>query len=261
MKKGRLNNGDTIKVTPEMYDEAANDFSEGNEGLRKLLMYCFENDIQTIGCCSGHNGESTPYIAFELNDQNMQPILKMLKNLKVTNSIECLILTKQPGSIANFIIHMKDHVLDKEATETFERVLRALQDEKEVEVSDLEENRQAMINSMQNHKIPNSYFEIQEAEDVVSIIIGKEYYNALEPGKKVRAWREGASLAEYLKKADEEELRKTLHRLEVGTKYYGCMEDMKTIAGAAKTSEISNTVDQIKQQQNEKSQDIEQEGH
>ena len=249
MEKGSLNTGDTIKVTPEIFEKAADDFSEGNKGLRELLMYCFENDIKTIGCCSGHNGETTPYIAFELSDQNMQPILKMLKNINVTNAFECLILTKQPGVVSNFAIHMKDHTLDQEATDAFERVLRALQDEKEVEVSDLKENRQAIINSMQNHRIPNSYFEIQEDEDAIALIIGKEYFSVLEEGKRTRPWREGACLAEYLKKADGDELSKTLHRLEVSTKYYGCMEDIKNITDEAKMSDINNTTKEMKESQ------------
>ena len=252
MEKGRLNNGKTIEVTPEMFEEAAKDFSEGNEGLRKLLMYCFENNIKTIGCCSGHNGETTPYIAFELSDQNMQAILKILKNLPCANAIECLILTKQPGVTSNFAIHMQDNTLNNEAGEAFERILRALQDEKEVEVSDLNDNRQSMVLSMQNHRVPSEYFEIQESDDTVSIVLGKDYKNVLEPGTHTRPWREGGCLVEYLKRSESEELGKALHRLVVSTKYYGCIEDIKIITDDVKASEINDTVGQIKQEPEEK---------
>ena len=62
MGKENLNNGHVLEVTKDMFEKAAIDFSEGNENLRKLLMYCFENNIKTSGCCSGHNGKTRPYI-------------------------------------------------------------------------------------------------------------------------------------------------------------------------------------------------------
>lgn len=35
-------------------DTCLQEFSEGNESLKKLLHYFYNNNIETIACCAGH---------------------------------------------------------------------------------------------------------------------------------------------------------------------------------------------------------------
>ncbi len=58
-------------------------FSEGDENLRELLDYCFDNDINTRGCCKGHDyrKDSYPFIAFDIADYNSKHARNIFNNL------------------------------------------------------------------------------------------------------------------------------------------------------------------------------------
>lgn len=213
MEKGKsLNNGHIIEVTPDMFEQAANDFSEGNENLKKLLMFCFLNGIKTTACCSGHNGEKRPYVQFEFCDQNMNAILKMLRQLSLDNGINNLTFTNQPGVTCRFCISMQE---DK-YNEGFEQILEALKSEKEVELSQLDQTRQLIVKSLQNHNIPNSYLDIQEETDIISIAVGGEYLSVFSNEEKPKIWIDDSWLVEYRK--DSNEVGRTLRILESRTK-------------------------------------------
>ena len=53
-------------------------FSEGNDGLRDLLRYCFDNNITTLSCC----GDDTPMVVFIINDQNRAILEHLYSSLK-----------------------------------------------------------------------------------------------------------------------------------------------------------------------------------
>lgn len=212
MGNKNLNNGHIIEITPDMFEQASNDFSEGNENLKKLLMFCFENGIKTTSCCSGHNGEKRPYIQFELNAQNMKAILKMLKQLSLGDVINNLTFTNQPGVTSRFCISMQG---DK-YNEGFEQILEALKSEKEVELSELDTTRQLIVKSLQNHNIPNSCLDIQEETDRVSIAVGGEYLPVFSIEEEPEPWIEDTWMVEY--KKDSKEADRTLRKLESRTK-------------------------------------------
>ena len=212
MEKNNLNNGHIIEVTPDMFEQASNDFSEGNENLKKLLMFCFENGIKTTSCCSGHNGEKRPYVQFEFNEQNMKAILKMLKQLSLGDVINNLTFTNQPGVTSRFCILMQD---DK-YNEGFEQILETLQSEKEVELSEIDTTRQLIVKSLKNHNIPNSFLDIQEEKDSISIATGDDYLPVFPAEQELRPWIEDTWLVEYSK--DSKDVDSTLRRLESRTK-------------------------------------------
>ena len=213
-----LNNGNIVEVTPDMVEKAADDFSEGNETLKELLTFCFENDIKTTACCSGHNGQKMPYIQFEFNDKNMQPILKMLKQLSLEDAISNLTFRKQPGVTSNFCISM----MDDKYNEGFKQILEALKYEKKVEISEIDKTRQLIVKSLQNHNISNSYLEIQEENDSVAIGVGDEYLTIFTPEQEIRPWTEGTQLVEC--KKDSSEANISLSKLESKTKNRGYLE-------------------------------------
>lgn len=212
MENENLNNGHIIEITPDMFGQASNDFSEGNENLKELLMFCFENGIKTTSCCSGHNGEKRPYVQFELNEQNMKAILKMLKRLSVGDVINNLTFTNQPGVISRFCISMQN---DK-YNEGFEQILEALKSEKEVELSELDTTRQLIVKSIQNHNISNSYLDLQEETDSISIAVGSDYLSVFSIEEEPKPWMEDSWMVEY--KKDSKEADRTLRRLESRTK-------------------------------------------
>lgn len=212
MENENLNNGHIIEITSDMFEQASNDFSEGNENLKKLLMFCFENGIKTTSCCSGHNGEKRPYVQFELNEQNMKAILKMLKQLSLGDVINNLTFTNQPGVTSRFCISIQG---DK-YNEGFEQILEALKSEKEVELSELDTTRQLIVKSVQNHNIPNSYLDLQEETDSVSIAVGGDYLPVFSIEEEPKPWMEDTWMVEY--KKDSKEANRTLRRLESRTK-------------------------------------------
>ena len=212
MENNNLNTGHIVEVTPEIFEKAANDFSEGNEALKKLLTFCFENDIKTSACCSGHNGKKKPYIQFVLNDKNIKAIMKILKQISVEDAVSNLTFIKQPGVVSSFIVSMQK---DK-YNEGFEQILEALKYEKEVDINELDEIRQLMLKSAQNHIVPNSYLEFQEENDSVSVAIGEDYWSVFTPERETKQWTENTMINEY--KKGSETIKHTLSRLESKTK-------------------------------------------
>jgi len=81
--------------------ELAKQFSEGCLELEKLLLYCWDNEILTRGCCAGHRTKrynlidkttigGHGYISFDLNDKEFakQLSLNILRNDYLKN-IKC----------------------------------------------------------------------------------------------------------------------------------------------------------------------------
>lgn len=85
---GSLNTGNVVEnVSEELWQQAAKDFSEGNKDLECLLLYCFQNGLETKACCAGHEeqfdelGNGTPYIVFEYNENSSKAIISIIKKL------------------------------------------------------------------------------------------------------------------------------------------------------------------------------------
>ena len=59
-------------------------FSEGDQNLRDLLEYCFDNEINTRGCCKGHSyrKDSYPFIAFDISENNINHARNIFNNLE-----------------------------------------------------------------------------------------------------------------------------------------------------------------------------------
>ena len=65
-------------------EEAARVWGEGRESLEKLLLYCMQNQMKTIACCSGHEHQ-TGYIAFDMTDKRTQEVIMKLLYLQANN--------------------------------------------------------------------------------------------------------------------------------------------------------------------------------
>lgn len=62
------------QMTDKQIEEMATVYSEGNPGLKQLLIYCAKNQIPTFASCGGHPDEKNndPYIGFILDDSTTE---------------------------------------------------------------------------------------------------------------------------------------------------------------------------------------------
>lgn len=65
--------------------EIAKEFSEGNLLLEQALLFLWDNNIKTFGCCNGHGEYS--YIVMEVNDQSKALISEIIEEI-IENQIE-----------------------------------------------------------------------------------------------------------------------------------------------------------------------------
>lgn len=65
--------------TTEQQEQLARLWSEGNEYLYDLLIFCMKNNIKTVACCAGHKESGdTPYIGFDMDDPKTKYIILQL---------------------------------------------------------------------------------------------------------------------------------------------------------------------------------------
>ncbi len=82
-------NGHTLdKYMPDLsIDEQnawANEFCEGDEKLKELLLFLWKNNINTHACCKGHieeKGFGGPYICFSCNNLSNDTIIRLCQNI------------------------------------------------------------------------------------------------------------------------------------------------------------------------------------
>jgi len=85
-EKEKYSNGkslDASKMSKEEKLKAIEYWCEGNQQLKKLLLHLNENEIDTIGCCSGHDNDSvhkdeSAYIAIKLGTPKDDDVINLL---------------------------------------------------------------------------------------------------------------------------------------------------------------------------------------
>ena len=86
----------------EELQERARDYSEGNKDLESILLNLWERNIQTKGCCIGHEKsyDKEGYLAFKLDNENsfkcLNMLLSMLEKLNI-EKIEIVIFDNRVG--------------------------------------------------------------------------------------------------------------------------------------------------------------------
>lgn len=88
-------------------EQAITEFSEGSESLENLLTYCFDNNIETLSCCAGHEELPicTAYLVFVLNDETIAYINNLLEyffNKERLNYYDDLKESYEQGSFISF---------------------------------------------------------------------------------------------------------------------------------------------------------------
>ena len=78
---------DASKMSKEEKQKAIEYWCEGNQQLKQLLLYCHENGIETVGCCSGHEEElGYAYIGLKLGNEQDNEIIDLLTKLEIDNT-------------------------------------------------------------------------------------------------------------------------------------------------------------------------------
>ena len=228
-----LNTGRIVDyITPDQFERAAKDFSEGNENLRELLMYCFKNDIKTKSCCCGHNGKNEPYILFDINENDLNQILKILKYIKFTDGFSNISLLKTPGESFNMVVYLKSNEPDK----GFKLLLEILQKE-EVTIDELDANRQFILKTLLEHVVPGIWIELQERNDTISIAVSREYTDIFPINAELLLWygdgycttiekwsKEASKILENLESKVKNKSNQSLKWMSRFRKWYRCME-------------------------------------
>ena len=58
--------------------ELLKEYSEGNQYLYEALCSCWENEIRTHACCTGHKITDSPYLSIILDDKSLPYIRKIV---------------------------------------------------------------------------------------------------------------------------------------------------------------------------------------
>lgn len=89
-EKEKYSNGSSLKAAEMSKEEkrkAIEYWCEGNQQLKKLLLFCNENNIETVGCCSGHEDElGYAYIGLKLGNEQDEDVIDLLAKLEIEKS-------------------------------------------------------------------------------------------------------------------------------------------------------------------------------
>lgn len=82
---GHVDFEDIQKKTEEEKNNLAKNLSEGNHSLERLLRNCWKNKIKTFACCKGHDKYNMAYLGFEIDENSIDYINRLLNNLEPTD--------------------------------------------------------------------------------------------------------------------------------------------------------------------------------
>lgn len=143
-------------------ENAARQIAEGSASLEKLLLFCFENNIKTVSCCS-HDS----YMYFEVNDENLDLHIKLKKYFQENYGIEIMrSLTQADDKIMYDVAGEDDSIFEK-----LYKGLTAVMENKQDYVSEPDiECAYALLNKVRdiNIEMPNEetkLFYIQSSPD------------------------------------------------------------------------------------------------
>ena len=95
MAHSKWNRRDSIlvnRLTDEERREAFHEWSEGCEELEKFLWNCFENGVETSGCCKTGCGSGSPYVDFRIETSKPELLKRFLSVAEQADSSQTLIM-------------------------------------------------------------------------------------------------------------------------------------------------------------------------
>ena len=82
----KYNNQDPMKIPEDKkeYEKAIEEWAEGNESLKKLLILCNSLGVRTFTCCGGHKDRfAYPYISVVVDENNFDIIVDVFKRIYI----------------------------------------------------------------------------------------------------------------------------------------------------------------------------------
>ena len=80
----KYNNQEPMKIPEDKieYEKAIEEWAEGNESLKKLLILCNNVGVKTFTCCGGHKDRfAYPYISVVVDENNFDLIVDVFKRI------------------------------------------------------------------------------------------------------------------------------------------------------------------------------------
>ena len=96
---GTVTDKNLTALSPEEKLAQAREFAEGSKELEEILLTLWDNGIQTIGCCSGHEGKGFPNITFYANNIDDKILRKILVGLYTQP--DYLTISASAGQVSN----------------------------------------------------------------------------------------------------------------------------------------------------------------
>ena len=115
----------------ERKEEFAEIFCEGSSELKKLLIFLWEHDIETIGCCIGHHDQiiAYPYIGFIVPEKlDFAELMRRIQWRCTTFHIEAKHLHQDFSNEDVVSIHPIFRVSDREREEFFAAIRRSFRE-------------------------------------------------------------------------------------------------------------------------------------
>lgn len=156
-EKEKYANGDSLDISAISTEEkihAIEYWCEGNEQLKELLLYCHNNNVETIGCCAGHSkseehDEEFAYISIAIKEKN-DMLLNLLARLEEQN-IDMNIGIVRGSTGKRFCTLLANEVGNNE--NFFEGINRQLEKEKTTNTT-LKRKYQGLISILQDERAP-----------------------------------------------------------------------------------------------------------
>ena len=111
--KGDVLADDLTHLSEKEMDEQAEIFSESSPALKETLKVLWSNGIQTIACCSGHEGQGYPYIAFYTDNLSEAQVRKILTEI-CSSFNEVLDVRINKGRVVSNNIREDGEIVSKE---------------------------------------------------------------------------------------------------------------------------------------------------
>ncbi len=173
------------QMTDEEILKMATTYSEGNEGLKKLLIYCAKNKIPTFASCGGHPEKlknNAPYIGFTLDSSETISTLSKLFEMNLNSDM-------------HFLFHKFDnnlllsiHVNNTNSATAFTKIQNDIENQKSIPENNLFKKLAYLL-----YRSPDSFQYLISCDaniithsniPFLSIYIDKEKYNYPTDTKK-----------------------------------------------------------------------------
>ena len=147
----------------------ATKFSEGDEDLKELLLWCWRNNISTNSCCCGH-GEAG-YISFNIKNNNLDLFIYFYEKFKMLPKYDMYL----------FADHFEIYLKGTHEQTNFKQVLELLKDFSKVANLEIEG---LIKNIVTNNKLC-SYVKIYPYKNSLFVFWSKSYNLNITPCKDI----------------------------------------------------------------------------